>query len=206
MFLKLPSWFSICELSGSTMVEQCPKGAGWRTPVEAQNNSVQQKLKPIKQCRTSWTWPLKHWVMRRRAHRGMMLQIIVWMHMQYMLLFVLFVLYYLACLSLWRHRLNTIKRAEACTGWPVALTDCLLSGPCVPPALWCLSLIKRKSEDELSSVRTDLIYIRSLHLVPFKSPSTPTAQKRGRKLIIESKIAGEDQRAENGSSEYFTWK
>lgn len=28
----------------------------------------------------------------------------------------------------------------------------------------------------------------------------------GRKLIIESEIAGEDGRGENGSSEYFTWK
>lgn len=165
-FLKLPSWFSICELSGSTMVEQCPKGAGWRTPVEAQNNSVLQKPKPIKHCKTSWTWPLKHWVMRRRAHRGVMLQIIV-CECTCSTCCSLFSSSYPVCLSLWWHRLNTILRTEACTGWPLALADCLLSGPCVPLALWCLSLIKKKCDDELSSVRTDLIYIRSRHLFPF---------------------------------------
>lgn len=61
------------------------KGAGWQdgdTPVKAQNNSVLQKLKPIKHCKTSWTWPLKHRVMRESAHRGTILQksLCVWMH------------------------------------------------------------------------------------------------------------------------------
>lgn len=80
----------------------------------------------------------------------------------------------------WRS-LNTIIPTKACTGRPAAPADCLLSAPCAPLALWCLSLIKRKCDDELSAVRADLIYIRSPHLFPLNSPATLAAKKKKRK-------------------------
>ncbi len=75
------------------------------------------------------------------------------------------------------HSLSTIIPTKACAGWPVDLTDCLLSGLRASLALWCLCAIKRKSDDELSSLRADLIYIRSPYLYPSNSPSTSTAKK-----------------------------
>lgn len=189
----------------STMVEQCPKGAGWQdgdTQAKAHNNSVLHNVKPIKRCKTSSTWPPKHRVMRKRADAGTMQQKSsrVKAHTCRSLFCVL--------LSrqqfIWKHSAGSTllprqRRVQA--DLRPSLTGSYQARVLLWP-LWCPSLIKSISDDELFSFKVDLIYIRSPRLFP----SAPPLHKRRRKLIIESEIAGEDQRAESGSSGHFTWK
>ena len=81
IFCKSTSWLTVSCL-GSTMHERFPKGTAWQdtdTPVTAQNSGVIHKLKPIKHCKTSWTWSLERTVMGKSSHcRHTMLQKSLW--------------------------------------------------------------------------------------------------------------------------------
>lgn len=161
----------------STMVEQCPKGAGWQdgdTQAKAHNNSVLHNVKPIKRCKTSSTWPPKHRVMRKRADAGTMQQKSsrVKAHTCRSLFCVL--------LSrqqfIWKHSAGSTllprqRRVQA--DLRPSLTGSYQARVLLWP-LWCPSLIKSISDDELFSFKVDLIYIRSPRLFP---SAPPTAQK-----------------------------